>query len=88
MFIVVSLKIQSICFTSVLINYYIINYLITIEMKTLKRLKLNDVNLNELTQKDLKRVKAGAFCSSYNCSCGGTFSTSMTDAVLEDDSHR
>ena len=58
-------------------------------MKQLGRLKLTQVNSNKLQKKDLGSLKGGAFCTSYNCSCSGTtFTSGLSDAVLEDDSHR
>lgn len=57
-------------------------------MRQIKKIKLSDVTKKSLQEKDLSKLKGGAFCSSYDCQCGGTFTTSMTDAVLEDDSHR
>lgn len=58
-------------------------------MKQLKKLKLTQVNSKKLQKKDLSSLKGGAFCTSYNCSCSGTtFTGGLTDAVLEDDSHR
>ena len=48
-------------------------------MKQLGRLKLTQVNSKKLQKKDLGSLKGGAFCTSYNC---------LSDAVLEDDSHR
>lgn len=56
-------------------------------MKTVKKIKLVEVSSKSIQKKDLGKLKGG-ICSSYDCQCGGTFSTSMTDAVLEDDSHR
>ena len=56
-------------------------------MKTVKKIKLVEVSSKFIQKKDLGKLKGG-ICSSYDCQCGGTFSTSMTDAVLEDDSHR
>ena len=50
-------------------------------MKQLGRLKLTQVNSKKLQKKDLGSLKGGAFCTSYNCS-------GLSDAVLEDDSHR
>lgn len=58
-------------------------------MKQLGRLKLTQVNSKKLQKKDLGSLKGGAFCTSYNCSCcGTTFTSGLSDAVLEDDSHR
>lgn len=56
-------------------------------MKKIRVLNLSKVNKSKLSQENLKKLKAGSFCMTYNCQCHGTtFTDATTQAVLDYDS--